>query len=157
MCQVDTLFKARTHDSSIQTQIPLQLSALDHHQPVQSNDVAMPLPLTNHDSESTEMTVPPPPRIVDVIPRFGPHYASQRVWVRVQNLPRGDSLHYRIGFGELGAVSTSFVCSEGDQVQILECFTPITSTPGSVHPSLMHDHGPQMPIGFSDIHYTFFF
>jgi hypothetical protein len=151
MCQVDTLFKARTHDSSIQTQIPLLFPALDHHQPVQSNVVAM-----SPDLESTEMTVapPPPPRIVDMIPQIGPHYASQRVWVKVQNLPRGDSLHYLISFGDLGTVSTSFVSSEGDQVQILECMTPITSTPCFVHPSLMHD---QIPIGFSDIHYTFFF
>lgn len=100
--------------------------------------------------------IAPSPQIVDIIPQFGPHFSSQRVWVKVQNLPRGKGLHYFIEFGEVGIASASFVCSEGDQVQILECATPITSTPRSTILSLMHDHNPQIPIGSGNVEYTFY-
>ena len=73
----------------------------------------------------------------------------------IQNLPRGDGLHYLVGFGETGIVSTSFVSSEGDQVQILECSTPITSTPCFASLSLMCHSDPQIPIGSSDVYYEF--
>jgi len=97
----------------------------------------------------------PLPQIVDVIPQSGPHFTRQRVWFKVQNLPRGDNLHYFIGFGEAGIVSTSFVCSEGDQIQILECETPVTSTPYSTIPWLTQGDGPEIPIGSSNVKYAF--
>jgi hypothetical protein len=139
-CQVETPLKARIH----------QL-------------VQPALPQASPDFGSTQTTVSPPlpapppptPRIVDIIPRFGPHFASQRIWVKVENLPRGNGLHYLIGFEEAGTVATSFVCSEGDQVQILECATPITSRPCYAIPSLMYHHDPQILIGSSDVYYGF--
>jgi len=125
------------------------------HQAVQPNLLALPHPSSNFGS--TEMTSPPPspPQIVDIIPRSGPHSKSQRVWLKVQNLPRGNDLHYFVGFGELGIVSTSFVCSEDDEVQILECTTPITSTPCLAIPALMHHYEPHIAFGSSDLYYEF--
>ena len=97
----------------------------------------------------------PPPRIVDINPRFGPYFASQRIWLKIQNLPRGNGLRYSVRFGETDVVSTSFVCSEEDEVQLLECTTPITSTPCFSFPSLMHHYDPHTPIGSSDVYYEF--
>lgn len=151
--QVEAPFKARTH-ARVRMQIPTQLPSFGHYQPVQPTVLAFPQPSPN--LGSTEVTIPPPlPRIVDIIPRIGPHYASQKLWVKVQNLPRGAGLQYLIGFGNGDTMRTSFVCSEGDQVQILECATPITSAACFVYPWLMQHHNPHIPIGFSDVHYTF--
>ena len=98
----------------------------------------------------------PLPQIVDVIPQFGRHFTRERVWFKVHNLSRGDGLHYFIRFGEAGIVSTSFVCSEGDQIQVLECVTPVTPMPYSTIPTLMQGDNPQIPIGSSDVQYAFY-
>ncbi len=100
---------------------------------------------------TTVLSPPPPasPRILDINPQYGPHSTSQRVWVQVQNLPRGNGEQYDIEFSQVGMVATSFLSEEGDQVQILECTTPITSTPCMSCPSLRHAHNPQTPIGSS--------
>lgn len=129
------------------------LPASQPHQPVQPN--FLDLLQVNRGHRSTETTLPPPPRIVDINPQFGPYFANQRVWLKVKNLPRGGGLHYLVGFGEPGIVGTSFISSEGDQVQILECTTPIASAPCLCFPSLMRHYDPQIPIGFSDVHYEF--
>jgi len=143
MYQVETPLRARSHQ------------AVQSHQAVPPNLLALPHPSSNFGS--TEMTLPPPspPQIVHIIPRSGPHSKGQRVWLKVQNLPRGNDMHYLVGFGELGIVSTSFVFSEDDEVQILECTTPITSTPCIVIPSLMHHYEPHIPLGSSDLYYEF--
>jgi hypothetical protein len=137
------------------TQLEAQtLPASQLHQLVQPTFLASPP--SNRDFASTETTLSPPqPRIVDINPHFGPHFASQRVWLKVQNLPRGSGLHYLVRFGEAGIVSTSFVCSEGDEVQFLDCTTPIASTPCICIPTLMHYYDPQTPIGSSDVYYEF--
>ena len=137
------------------TQLKAQtLPASQLYQPVQPN--FLDLIQANCDYPSIEISLPPPPpRIVDINPQSGPYFANQRVWLKVKNLPRGDGLHYLVGFGGPGIVDTSFVSSEGDQVQILECTTPITSTPCICFPSLMRHYDPQIPIVFSDVSYEF--
>ena len=96
-----------------------------------------------------------PPRIVDINPRFGPYFASQTIWLKVQNLHRGNGLRYSVRFGETGVVSTSFLSSKEDEVQMLECITPTTSAPCVTFLSLMYHDDPQTPIGSSDIYYEF--
>ena len=80
---------------------------------------------------------------------------SQILWLKVQNLPRGNGLRYLVGFGVAGVEITSFVCSEEDKVQILECTTPITTTPCITILSLMHFYDPHTPLGSSDVSYEF--
>lgn len=136
------------------TQLKAQkLPASQRHQPVQPNFLAWPQ--ANPEYRSIETTSPPPPRIVDINPQFGPYFAGQRVWLMVQNLPRGDGLHYLVGFSGAGIVSTSFVSSEGDQIQILECTTPTASAPCFAFLSLMRHCDPEIPIGSSDVYYEF--
>ena len=100
-------------------------------------------------------TPPPPPQIVGIIPQYGTHFTSQRVWIKVQNLPRDNDQKYLIGFGYAGTVTTSFVTSEEDQDQILECGTPVTATSCICLLSLMRDDDPQTSIDSSHIYYTF--
>jgi hypothetical protein len=153
---------SRSHQAPVQShQAPVQL----HQVPVQPNLFALPQPI--FDSESADTTEPPPPpppppplpppppQIVDIIPHYGPHFASQRVWVNVQNLPRDNCQKYLIGFGEAGTMAASFVTAEGDQVQILECTTPVIPIPYTAFLSLMYDHDPQTPIATGLVHYTF--
>jgi len=149
MYKVETPLRARTHQAAQTHQ------AVQPYQAVQPNLLALPHPSSNFGSTETTLPPPPPPQIVDIIPRSGPHSKGQRVWFKVQNLPRGNDMHYSVGFGELGIVGTSFVCSEDDEVQILECTTPITSTPCLVIPSLMHHYEPHIPLGSSDLCYEF--
>ena len=141
--QIETPLSARTHQAS------------QPHQAVQPNIIALPQASSN--LGSTETMSPPPlaPQIVDIIPQSGPHFRNQRIWLKVQNLPRGNGLRYLVGFGEAGIVSTSFVCSEEDKVQILECSTPITPTPCFTVPSLMQFSDPHTPLGSSDVSYEF--
>ena len=133
-----TPLKARKHQSS---QPP---------QAVQPNYSVLPHATPGFGSTGTL------PQIVDIIPQFGPHFTRQRVWLKVRHLPRGNGLHYFVGFGDAGTVSTSFMCEEGDQIQILECATPVTSTPCPVIPSLMQGGNPPIPIGSSDVEYAFY-
>jgi len=140
----------------METQVKSQAHpASQPHQLVQLTHVA--LPQANYDYGNTETMLPAPslPQIVDIIPRSGPHSKSQRVWLKVQNLPRGDGLHYLVEFGEFGIVGTSFVCSEEDEVQVLECTTPTTSTPCLIIPSLRYQNEPHIPLGSSDVYYEF--
>ena len=138
--RVETPLKSRKHHSNQQPQ------------PVQQNYAA--LSQASPDFGSTQ-TMVPLPQILDINPRYGQHSTNQRVWVAIQNLARGNGEQYLIGFGHAGMVTTSFVSSEGDQVQILECTTPTTSTLCSFFLSLMHDHDPQTPIGSGHAYYTF--
>ena len=104
---------------------------------------------------STVLSPPrPPPCIIDINPQSGPHSTSQRVWVRVENFPRDTGETFFIGFGDLGVVASSFMSSEGDQVQLLECVTPITSTSCALFLSLMTDDL-ETPMASSDVYYTF--
>ena len=80
---------------------------------------------------------------------------SQRVWLKVESLPRGDDLHYLVGFGDTDIVSTSFVSSEEDKVQILECMTPLISMPCFSCLKLVHHYAPQTPLGSSNVYYEF--
>jgi len=131
-CQLETPLKTRTHGQ-------VQMLAL---------------PQASPDFGST-VTTAPPPQIVDINPRSGLHSAGQRVWVKVLNLPRGNGQRYLIEFDGVGIVSTSFESPEGDQVQILECTTPITPTPCGTLPALKYYWDPQSPIGSSDVQYFF--
>ena len=135
-------------------QVPTPLKARIH-QPVQPN-LAQPN-LAFSDFGSTGMTLPPsrPPQIVDIIPGSGPYDKSQRVWLKVESLPRGNGLAYFVGFGGAGIVSTSFISSEEDEVQILECTTPMASTPCPSFLSLMHHYDPLMLLGSSNVYYEF--
>ena len=139
--QVETTLRARAHQAS------------QPHQAVQPNILALP----QASSGSTERVLPPPlaPQIVDIFPRSGPHFMSQRILLKVQNLPRGYRLRYLVGFCEAGIRLSSFVSSKEDEVQILECTTPITSTPCYVIPSLMRLDVPHTPLGYSDVSYEF--
>lgn len=146
--------------ATYQMGIQLKAQTFPASQPHQPHQLVQPnflnLIQANCDYPSIDITSqPPPPRIVDINPQFGPYFANQRVWLKVKNLPRGDGLHYLVGFGGHGIVDTSFISSEGDQVQILECTTPIASATCRCFPSLMRHYDPQIPIGFSDVSYEF--
>ena len=146
---------------TFQLQTPLRIRKHEkpqsQHVPVQPNHIALPQASSGF---GIDMTVLPPllpsPHIVDINPQYGPYSISQRVWVRVQNLSRGNGEQYAIDFGQVGMVTTSFVSEEGDQVQILECTTPIAPTPCISCLSLRHSHDPQTPIGSSQAIYRYF-
>lgn len=144
--RLQTPLRARTHQGS-----------QPHQAPVQQNIFALPQAISDLAGSTNTTALPPPPspQIVDINPQHGPHFVGQRVWVKVQNLPQGNGQRYLIGFGHAGIVTTSFVSSEGDQVQILECTTPETPTSCAFLLSLMHDDDPQTPIAFGHIYYTF--
>ena len=154
--QMPTPFRVRTHQRSELHQSIVQ----PQHAPVQPDLEALPQVSSGFgDIDSTVLPPPPPPpppRIVDINPQCGPQYTSQRIFILVENLPRGNGEQYCIRFGNAGTVATSFKSPQGDLVQILECMTPITTTSCAWFPSLMRDHDPQTAIASSSVHYTFF-
>ena len=162
--QLQTPLRIRKHEKSRSQQAPVQL----HYTPAQPNLSALSQASSGI---GIDTTVPPPspppsPHIVDIIPQDGPHSTSQRVWVQVQNLPRGNGEQYTIEFSQVGMVATSFRSEEGDRVQILECTTPIFPTPTlptTILPtpfisclSLRHTNDLQTPIGSSQAIYSFY-
>lgn len=153
--QLQTPLRIRKHEKCQSQHVPVQ----PQHAPVQPNLFALPQASSGFGIDTTVLpppSPPPSPHIVDINPRYGPHSTSQRVWVRVHNLPRANGEQYALEFGQVGMVATSFVSEEGDQVQILECTTPIPPTPCISYPSLRHSHDPQTPIGSSQAIYSFF-
>ena len=151
--QMQTPLRVRKHEKSQ----PHQAIVQPVHVPVQPDLVVLPQASSGFGGiDSTVLPPPsPPPCIVDINPQSGPHSTSQRVWIRVENLPRGNGEQYCIEFGHAGTVATLFKSSEGDQVQILECMTPITPTSCALFLSLMCAHDFQTPIASSCVYYTF--
>ena len=92
---MQTPLRKRKHQKSHQT-----ISQPQHEQ-VQPDLVALPQASSSFGGiDSTVLPPPsPPPCIVNVIPRSGPHSTNERVWVTVVNLPRSNGEQYCIEFG----------------------------------------------------------